>query len=385
MHILSINKLILTNFRNYHQAMIELEEDVPVVICGRNGAGKTNILEAISLLAPGRGIRGAKLADIDCQNTPDQDHAFAGSPWSIFAEINAPEGDVTIATGRDAASSGDKRIVKIDNELQPNQGMLGYVMSVVSLTPQMDQIFAEGATSRRNYLDKIVSVFFPEHARQLGIYEHAKSERRKLLQRPHPDPHWLDSLEKRMAESGVAIAAERIETLQHLVFAVDQQYQQNSELFPKPILSIEGLVEESLHRITALETEKFFAEKLKHSRQTDAATGRTNVGPHRSDFIAVHPVKHLKAELCSTGEQKAILLAITLATVRAKQAWMDQSPILLLDEVVSHLDDTKRAALLDEILSLEAQTFMTGTETGLFHSIDGEAQFILVDNARILG
>jgi len=377
---LFVKKLKLTNFRNYKEAEVELEP-CTVIITGQNGSGKTNLLEAISLLVPGKGIRGAKLNTIDKKNFEDgEDGAFHGLPWSIYAEIATPSGDVSIGTGREANRDSDKRIVKIDGEKKRGQSELAHYFSVCSLTPPMDQTFSDGATSRRAFLDRIVTNFYPEHIKHLAIYSHAKSERSKLITGYKMDAIWAETLEKRMAEQAVAIAAARLETIEMLQKEMDN----NNSSFPNAVVSIKGSVEESLRSMSALHAEEEFASKLESSRYLDRETGRTNVGPHRSDFVAYHSEKNLPADLCSTGEQKALLLSITMASARARKSWSGSCPVMILDEVVAHLDEQKRASFFEELDQLSAQSWLTGTDMSFFSDFRGKKQLLTIENSRIV-
>lgn len=369
---LSVSRLVLSNFRNYSELDIEFSPHT-IIITGENGSGKTNLLEAISLLVPGRGLRTAKLSTIDKNN--------GGKPWSVFANIKTPEGEVAIGTGRDTSKEQDKRIVKIDGKAIRGQAELSSYFSVCYLTPQMDQTFADGTTSRRSYLDRLTSSFYPEHIKHLSIYDHAKSERRHLLMAKRGDESWLSVLEKRMAEQAIAIAAARKETIQHLQEAIDDY----NGVFPKAILSLDGLVEKSLDEMKALQAEENFQYKLKFSRNQDAETGHTAFGTHKSDFIVNHSEKNLLAEFCSTGEQKALLLSITMACAMARKQWFGATPVLLLDEVAAHLDSEKRSAFFDELNSLSAQSWLTGTDVDFFKDFRGKTRFLTIENSKVLG
>ncbi len=366
---LAITQLKLTDFRNHQYFELDLSQEAgkSVIITGENGVGKTNILEAISLLVPGKGLRGAKIAELDRITTQQP------TSWTIFAEISTSQGRATIGTGRDPAKSTDKRIVKINGETVRGHSELADYFAVCYLTPQMDQTFADGTASRRAYLDRITGAFYPEHTKHLAIYEHAKSERKKLLIMPNTDYSWIAVLERRMAEQAVAIAAARRETIDHL----NSTFIDRSSPFPKAILSAKGVVEGMLVDMSALQAEEACQEKLVESRPLDRETRRTNIGTHRSDFIVYHSEKNMPAELCSTGEQKALLLAITIASAYARREWTGAVPVLLLDEVVAHLDEEKRRDLYNELTELSAQSWLTGTDPYLFRDF-GEMGYFLV-------
>lgn len=347
-----LTTLTLTNFRSYESARYDFDQQVTVV-AGKNGIGKTNLLEAISLLAPGRGLRGAKLEEIKRFETPE---------WSVVAEV----GGYKIATGLEAGRS--RRTVKIDGEKQAGGNSLAEYVSCVWLTPQMDNIFLEGNTERRAFFDRLIFNFDPEHASRLAVYENAMRERIKLLKDGSNDQIWLRTLETRMAEYGIAIAAARNDLLSYLQDAVNKA----ATSFPKPEFELRSKYENMLEENSALTVEDTLRQDLLSSRQDDARNGRTNYGVHRADFHVVNTDKNIPANLCSTGEQKALLLSIILGLARLLREKRNRTPILLLDEVVSHLDENRRAELLEEIDSLGCQSFLTGTDAALFAGIKAE-------------
>jgi DNA replication and repair protein RecF len=370
---IQLTKLSLTNFRS-HTAYSLIPHENFNVITGKNGAGKTNILEAISLLAPARGFRGATLSDL--QKFAASKSPEANFPWSIFAEGQGIDGQFTIGTGGDVnqntSGKSDKRIIKINGEQQRSQQTLTQHVSVQWLVPSQDQTFAAGGTSRREFLDRLTSFFFPPHDENLAKFNYVKSERKRLLERKIFDDSWLKSIELKMAEYATAIAASRLEAIILLQNAIDAAPE---SLFPKAMLSVAGVVEDLMQSQKALEAEGQYREMLKSNRPQDAESGRTNLGPHRSDFVVFHSLKNLPAELCSTGEQKALLLSITMASVRAKQHLSRITPILLLDEVIAHLDEKKRDEFFEVLKSLNAQTWLTGTEIGFFVGLKGSGEF----------
>lgn len=377
---LAVRKLQLTNFRSYKSANLQTEQNA-IVITGDNGSGKTNLLEAVSLLAPGRGIRSAKIEDLASRSRDDED-IFVTTPWAINAEVESGHGNVNIGTAAHTTDSGRlKRIVKIDGEKQRGISSLAEYFSICYLTPRMDSLFVEGAHARRDYLDNLTSMLMDEHSKHLAIYNRSKSDRLKLLKGGSYDPEWMDVLENRMVEKGVAIAAARIEAVSLLQQAVAE----DNSPFPKGILSAEGMLEKDLQEISALQAEQKFKELLNNNRDVDAKTGRTNAGINSSDFCVIYENKGFRAENCSTGEQKSMLLALTLASIRAKTAWSNMVPVLLLDEVVAHLDEEKRAYLMAAIEELGSQCWMTGTDTSFFAGFQGKEQFLKVANSSILG
>jgi len=400
---LSVSALSLTHFRNYISARIEVSP-APIVLTGRNGVGKTNILEAISLLTPGRGIRRAKLSELNrsspspFQGEGRDEGSIRGatnphpsplperereSSWTIAASITGMQGEVKIGTGRDpeSADDNDKRIVKIDGKIARSQAELARHFAIIWLTPQMEQLFQDSNSAGRKFLDRLVYSFDPEHASRVNEYEFAMRERNRLLQNDRADGVWLDALEQTMAETAAAIAQARIHTVQHINHAIGQ----STLSFPKAQLSVAGTVEDLLNLGTpAVTVEEDFKRILKNGRPQDGAAGRTLAGIHRSEMRVIHVIKQMPAELCSTGEQKALLLSIVLAQARAGAQWHGVIPVLLLDEVVAHLDATRRLELFEEICQIGAQTWMTGTDPLLFEGMEGKGQFFGVENGVVI-
>ena len=367
----SVVRLTLTDFRSYASARIDVTAP-PVVLTGPNGAGKTNLLEAISFLAPGRGLRRAKLSEIDRRG--------GAGPWALSILLATQDGMIQIGTGRDADSeSGERRLVRIDGAPAKSHATLAQWASLVWLTPQMDRLFIEGASARRRFLDRLVFGFDPEHPTRLSAYERVMRERLKLLREGPADPSWLKALEEEMAAHGVAIAAARGQSVARL----DHSCATTSGPFPQARLAIEGEVDQWLEQGPALAAEDALRQRLQAQRRSDAESGTTIFGPHRSDLRVHHLGNGMEAALCSTGEQKALLLAILLAQGRILTAQKGQAPIMLLDEVAAHLDAERRAALFDEILDLKTQAWLTGTDAALFEGLRRRAQFFAVADARI--
>jgi len=373
-----LNRLLVTQFRCYAQAELRLDAQ-PVVLTGPNGAGKTNLLEAVSFLSPGRGLRGAKLSEID-RRAPG---AAAGNPWAVAATVMTPEGPRDLGSGRDPMQSGDavreRRLIRVDGAAARGQQALAEVLSVVWLTPQMDGLFREGASGRRRFLDRLVYGFDPEHSARCNAYEHALRERARLLKTGQGDVAWLASLEESMATRGVAIAAARLAMVERLQRACDDA----EGPFPKADLGLDGAVEDWLRGGPALDAEDRLRDGLAARRRQDADAGGAALGPHRSDLTATHRAKGVSAELCSTGEQKALLIAILLAHARLLTLERGAAPLLLLDEVAAHLDAARRTALYEEILGLGAQAWLTGTDAADFDGLAGRAQFFAVSDGAV--
>jgi DNA replication and repair protein RecF len=371
----AVTRLLLSDFRGYATLRLEVD-DRPVVLTGPNGAGKTNLLEAISFLAPGRGLRRARLKEIDRRSPAGE---VAGA-WALSARLATANGAVQIGTGRDAASdSGERRLLLIDGAKPKTQGVLAEYAHFVWLTPQMDRLFLEGGSGRRRFLDRLVLGFDAGHAQRLGAYERALAERAKLLREGPADPAWLAALEERLAADGIAVAAAR----RDMVARLDEACAKSAGPFPQARLALEGEVEDWLRAMPALAAEEELRRRLKDGRRGDAESGSAAVGPHRSDLAVHHVANGMPAALCSTGEQKALLIAILLAHARLRAAASGAAPLLLLDEVAAHLDASRRAALFAELTTMGAQAWLTGTEPALFAGLVGHAQFLSIADAAV--
>jgi DNA replication and repair protein RecF len=349
---LSVRELRLSHFRSHLAARLELSGR-PVALYGPNGAGKTNILEALSLLSPGRGLRRAAADEI--ARRPE------GLGWKVFALLRSMGRVHEVETW---AEIGGARQVRIDGKAAP-QVALGRTLRMVWLTPAMDRLWTEGADGRRRFLDRIAMSFEPGHAEAVLDYEKAMRERNRLLRDQVTDGRWYDALEAQMAASGAAIRANRAAAVARLAAAQDGA----ETAFPAADL---GLVEPEAGEL---------GDALAASRTADLKAGRTLVGPHRADLTAVYAAKGVAAELCSTGEQKALLLSLVLANARALAEDFGAPPILLLDEVAAHLDAGRRAALYDEVCALGAQAWMTGTGPELFEALGARAEYFEVHEA----
>lgn len=374
-HTLSIRRLTLTDFRNYSGLRLDIGSRL-VALTGANGAGKTNILEAISLLTPGRGLRGTVLEELARQG--------GGNSWAIAAEVKTVHGPVTLGTGWSGQSeAGDSagRLVVIDGEAQKSAGTFGDYMRMLWLTPAMDRLFAGPASDRRRFLDRMVTAFDPEHGSRILLFEKVMRERNLLLEETRPDTAWLSSLEAHMAEAAVAIAAARLvglEALQtHITLARDESS------FPWSEISVEGEIEAHIATTPAVRVEDEYRKILRDSRGLDRAAGRTLRGPHRSDMAVVHGPKAMAAGQCSTGEQKALLIGLILAQARAVKEGVGVAPVLLLDEVAAHLDRARRLSLLQALDALGSQSWMTGTDAELFDGMSDEGTVFHVEDGTV--
>jgi DNA replication and repair protein RecF len=358
---LAVTRLQLTNFRSYASGAIAVS-GAPVVLAGPNGAGKTNVLDAISLLSPGRGLRGAKLAE-HIRKGPSLMGGGASEEtlWAVAATVARGEIEYEIGTGLTQASAS--RQVRLNGVAAGSSADLGDIVQLIWLTPAMDRLFIESAGGRRRFLDRLVLGFDASHARSATRYETAMRERARLLKYGPRDPAWLDGLENEMAEAGMQIAQARAATVEKLSRALAERGE--AGVFPAATLNLT----DELHLSSADALRGQFAA----GRMRDAEAGRTLVGPHVTDLHVRHTPKRADARDCSTGEQKALLISIMLADARELARVREGlAPILLLDEIAAHLDAARRAALFEEIHSLAAQAWMTGTDLSLFAQAKAE-------------
>lgn len=350
---LALTHLTLSHFRSHRRATLTCDGR-PVAIFGANGSGKTNLIEAISLLSPGRGLRRA--ATDDLARRPER------LGWKVTATIHGPDSDHEVETWAEPAGT---RQVRIDGKTAP-QIALARIAPILWLVPAMDRLWIEGADGRRRFLDRATMSFVPTHAEAVLDYEKAMRERNRLLKDMVRDAHWYGALEAQMARTGIVIDANR----HAAISALSRAQEQAETAFPVADLAL-------THPDSDLPaTEDDLAEALATGRARDLAAGRTLIGPHRSDLVAIWRAKGALAAECSTGEQKALLISIILANARALAGTQGAPPILLLDEVAAHLDAGRRASLYDEISALGAQAFMTGTGPELFTDLGERAQYV---------
>lgn len=371
-HLVFIQQLTLTDFRNYARLRLGVGAGA-VVLTGPNGAGKTNLLEAISFFAPGRGFRGAKLADVGRQG-----HRAAG--WGAAASVSGPHGLTEIGTGLTAVAP-ERRSVQIDGHPARGGAALARQLGVVWLTPAMDRLFLDGPASRRKFLDRLVTAFDADQAGRIAAYEHAHRQRSRLLRDGAGDTAWFAALEDTMARHGVALAAARAD----LVTRLHRALAEVQGPFPAASLRLVGTLDAWLAEMPAIDAEDKVRASLWDERRGLLGAG---AGPHRSDLgVAMiapgHPSHGQLAALCSTGEQKALLISLVLAHARLQREKRGSAPVLLLDEIAAHLDAKRRAALFAELHILRTQAWMTGTDPGLFQDVDESAQFFNVDQGAV--
>ena len=384
-------RLTLTDFRNYASLRISAEL-CPIVITGENGSGKTNILEAISFLTPGKGLRGAKLADIKriSPAVVDENYAPSSASWAVSALVSKNGEDFEIGTAvenffrEDADETGiyNKRIVKIDGQKSSVQAELGDYFSAIWLTPQMDRLFRGGAQPRRSFLDRLVYTFDNDHAKRTAVFEGLYKQWYQLIKNSNGkvDKLWLEGIEENMATMGVAIAAARREQIARLNAFIENE---PDDVFPNVELQLDGTIEKMLATLPAVDVEDFYMQKLALERSKVLYNENVD-GVNRSDFKVFYKKKNMPAELCSTGEQKSLLISIILAQTKCQILYQGFSPVLLLDEVAAHLDDFKREALLSKIADLKLQAWITSTNADLFDSLKKNAQFFEIKNSSLL-
>ena len=358
----AIAELTLTDYRSFQHVTLQ-SGGRSVYLHGPNGAGKTNLLEAISLLSPGRGLRGAPLAEVG-RRLPGE---AQGRAWTVSALSLGDDGETRLGTG--VESPGAARLA---DHARP-----------VWLTPAQDRLFLDGAAERRRFFDRLVFAGQPAHAAHAAAYDRAMRERLRLLTAEEPaDPVWLTALEATMAKAGALMAESRAHTLTALQAEIDSR---GGRPFPRASLSLTGEWEQlATGGVGLSEIEARLTSGLAEARPRDAAAGRSLTGPHRGDLSVIHRDKDRPAAECSTGEQKALILNLVLAQgARLSRAKSAPNPILLLDEVAAHLDPVRRAALFDEIEALSLQAFLTGTDESLFETLKGRALGVSVEEARL--
>lgn len=364
----AVTRLGLRDFRSYKAFELRVPPS-PVVVVGPNGAGKTNLLEALSLLAPGRGLRRASAAEMTRIGAP--------GGWAVSARIATGVGAVEVST--QSAGSGERRQTFIDGEPQRGQNRLDAILSILWLTPAMDRLFTESPAGRRRFLDRLCFAFDPTHGTRVNAYDQALRDRAKLLRDGPPDPSWLTALEDGMARHGVAVAATRRQVTEALTAAMA-----SAAPYPFPTARLEaaGSLEAALADAPALAVEDKFRAELAASRRQEAE-GAPAPGPHRSDLATRHGATGMPAALCSTGEQKAVLIAIQLAAARLISSDVGRPPLLLLDEVAAHLDSVRRDALFASVLQLGGQAWFTGTDAESFAAMRDRARFVEIDAGGI--
>ncbi|OPB31066.1 DNA replication/repair protein RecF [Bartonella sp. AR 15-3] len=371
-HKVAVRQLKLENYRNYCSLALHLLGQ-HVVLTGRNGVGKTNLLEALSFLSPGRGLRRAPYSDISCSEG-------SGTGFVVFARLQcALYGEANIGTALEANDGGRK--VHINGVNEASDCLMDYC-HISILTPSMDGLFTGPALDRRRFLDRMVLSIDSLHGRRIADYDRVMRARNRLFLDRNDDRAWLDALELQMAELATAIAAARVDIIQLL----NDMFAQVSAWipFPRAFLQVDGFLEKALSETSAIEVEEQFLYRLRNNRAIDCAAGRALEGPHRTDLQVFYADKNMDATFCSTGEQKALLTGLVLCHARLTSTISKMTPILLLDEIAAHFDSHRRAALFDILDDLGGQAFMTGTDHILFDSLKGRAEFFEIENGILL-
>lgn len=368
--MLRLRKLTLTHFRNYQRLVWEPEQPL-VVLTGENGSGKTNLLEALSLLTAGRGLRRAPLAQLGYQKATE---------WAVAARLDVSHELIDLATGIIPYNDTAKRVHFLNGKPIKQKENLEDVFSAVWITPQMDRLFSESTSGRRRFLDRLVMGITPLHTKELLAYDRAMAQRNKLLQTRRTEQAWLAGLEALMARHAVAIGAARNEVVQFLCHAAQTSHSE----FPATLIKLECPIGAELTQKPALEVEDWLKEQFAANRTQDRERGRATLGTHRTDFSLIDLKSNLLAATASTGQQKAMLLGIILAHAALVSEYRGAAPLLLLDEPLVHLDQKKRYALLERLQDFETTTILTGTDPEPFEAVSGKAHFSKLKNGLFL-
>jgi DNA replication and repair protein RecF len=369
-----VRRLTLNNFRNYHAALLETGAKT-IVLVGPNGAGKTNLIEAISFFAPGRGLRRANLDEV----------AFSegDGSWAAAAEIEGALGLATLGTGIERPLEDGVttlRKCRIDREPVGSAAAFADHLRVVWLVPAMDTLFVGAPSERRRFLDRLALAVDAEHGSRVNALERSLRSRNRLLEEARPDSHWLDAVEHETAELAVAVAGQRVETVRRLDGVLASR---KGSSFPPAEIALDGWMEKLIPEHPAIDIEERYRAVLRDNRARDAAAGRTSDGPHLTDLKVTYAHKGIAAADASTGEQKALLIGLVLAHARLIAEMTGFAPILLLDEIVAHLDPARRAALHAELAQLGGQVWMTGADPALFAEVGNDAMIVEVSSGRL--
>ena len=385
MSSLWVERLSLTNFRNYKSGNVTAGSG-PVVLLGANGSGKTNLLEAVSLLAPGQGLRRASYPDLSYHDS----QAASTGDWAVSAQLHTNDTILQVGTGLQPSTSGSDRartgrLVRIDGETQRGSGVLADLVEMMWLTPMSDGLFTGPASERRRFLDRLVLCFDASFRTRAGQYERAMRQRNRLLDQGVSSAAQFHGLETLMAEMGVAIAAARVEVVTALMCEMEIRRERDGEkaIFPWADVKLEGTLEEALVGQPAIDVEDSYLTELQRTRERDRAAGRTLIGPHRSDLVVMHGPKQMPAKFSSTGEQKALLVGMVLAhaEMSAKRR-LGVPPILLLDEIAAHFDVDRRRGLFEDLVRIGGQCWMTGTDRSDFLALEDCATFIHITDGQ---
>ncbi|MEJ5153798.1 DNA replication/repair protein RecF [Gluconobacter wancherniae] len=362
-----LKRLALTDFRNYRRCVWEPSASI-TVLTGENGSGKTNLLEAVSLLAPGRGLRGVSI-----QMLPRQ----GAERWGIAATLSEALDEYRIGTGSDPAGNA-RRVFMLDGEKIRSQAEIGNIFSCVWLTPQMDRLFLEGASGRRRFLDRLVMALSPDHARQIAAHDRSVSSRNRLLSERPNESGWIASLEDSIARHSVAATAARFTLIERM----NGHPSENKE-FPRTLIHLNCPIATRLQNSPALSVEDWLRGELAKSRDQDRQKGSTSAGAHRADFSLSDAETGRSAEISSSGQQKAMLLGTVLSHAHLIKEARGSAPAILLDEPLVHLDERRRDALLESIAHVESPVLLTGTDPQPFERLRGHAGFVSVASGTL--
>jgi DNA replication and repair protein RecF len=369
-----ITRLILQDFRTYATLDLAVERRL-VALVGENGAGKTNLLEALSLFMPGRGLRRAELAQMPRHGGPGR--------FAVSLALDTPFGEHRLGTGIEAAEEGrTARVVRIDGSPAPSPAAFSEYLRLTWLTPDHDALFRGPAGDRRRFLDRFVLAVDADHGARVAALERALRSRNRLLEEGGEDSRWLDAIEHEVAELGVAVAAARRETVERLD-ALIRATREDDSPFPFAALALEGEIDALVAALPAVDAEDRYRALLRDSRLRDRAAGRTLFGPQASDLQVRHGPKDIPAALASTGEQKALLIGLVLAHAALVSSMCGLAPIVLLDEVAAHLDPRRRAGLYARLEALGGQVWLTGADPAVFEELRGRADLFEVRPGRV--
>lgn len=387
----ALKRLTLVNFRNYKYLRLNFDKKF-VVLCGENGSGKTNILEAISFLSQGRGLRSAKLSEIKTfdflANTQQTPTFINNNGWAVSAQVIRADDVYNIGTAVESSTKEidyretkevERRITSINNQKITSQHELGNYLSLIWVTPQMDRLFQTSSQNRRSFLDRIVYLFDVNHAKRLSTFDNVYRQWLQVLKSGNINNNWLNSLEEQIAGTGVAIAAARKEQIAKLNNFMEHNI---DDIFPEATLMLDGTIEKMLDEKPAIYVEDFYRESLYNSRRSILLNDNSN-GINKTDLKAIYKKKNVPASLCSTGEQKSLLLSIILSQARCITYNKQIPPILLLDELDAHLDNLKKEAFISKVGELNTQSFLTTTNMFEFTNIRDSAQFFEIKNNNV--
>jgi DNA replication and repair protein RecF len=370
-----VTRLRLTDFRSFPELDAEFEPML-IALCGENGVGKTNLLEALSLLAPGRGLRRAPLAEMA---------RIGGSGrFSIVADLEGPLGPTVLGTGieREQGSPNPIRKTRLNGAPAASSSVFSEHLRLVWMTPSLDGLFNGPPGERRRFVDRLVLAIDPGHASRAAALEQALRSRNRLLEEARPDAQWLDAVERQIAELGIAIASARRETIERLAALIVARREDKSP-FPFAELALVGETDALIVEHSALKAEDRMRKSLRDMRQRDRAAGRTLTGPQTSDLLVRHGPKGIEAARASTGEQKALLIGLVLAHAHLVAQMSGMAPLVLLDEVAAHLDPSRRQALFSVLTALGGQVFMTGADQALFAELPKGARLFDVSPGKV--